>query len=191
MGSLGVSQVLNTAIQPEDYTNAVTPQKKKISKSHSSSSLKHKFLHWLSLAKTFKKHPADEIRLKSPRYRRRMKNCPLPQPRHPLSSILLHNDEAINKYDILHTWSNCSWVTLPEKDESTSRHRSRVINRSILEAGGQGCAAASRNFRQSMNSVSKASSVQTSCSWWEWLTHYINTSSYFALELTWKKCKNK
>ena len=61
-----------------------------------------------------------------------------------------------------HTCSNSSCVSLPESVVSTSLQRSNVNKRSIFDAGGQGCAAASRNLRQSINSVSKASTVLTS-----------------------------
>ena len=63
-----------------------------------------------------------------------------------------------------HTCSNSSCVSLPERVVSTSLQRSKVNKRSIFDAGGQGCAAASRKLRQSINSVSKASTVLTSWS---------------------------
>ena len=61
-----------------------------------------------------------------------------------------------------HTCSKSSCVSLPERVVSTSLQRSKVNKRSIFDAGGQGCAAASRKLRQSINSVSKASTVLTS-----------------------------
>ena len=63
-----------------------------------------------------------------------------------------------------HTCWNSSCVSLPERVVSTSLQRSKVNKRSIFDAGGQGCAAASRKLRQSINSVSKANTVLTSWS---------------------------